>query len=148
MVLPNNSLKPTEANMVSSRIIRNYFRFMIRNLGFVFIGCILFLLKRHYSGPLEDIIHSYGGNFFVSFALYFVFLNPFLQVKLRVKKVLAALLTLALVESFEAFNGFGYMINTYDPVDYIANALGVVFAIGLDVILSRKSKPAMKTKAS
>ena len=121
---------------------------MFRNLGFVLIGTILFLFKRHYSGPLEDIIHSYAGNFFVSFALYFVFLNPFVQVKLRAKKVLAAMLTLAVVESFEAFNGFGYMINTFDPVDYIANAFGVGFALGLDVILSRKSKLAMKTKSS
>lgn len=132
----------------NSKIIRIDFRTLIRNLVFFFIGAVLFMLKRRYSGPLEDIIHYYAGNFFVSFALYFVFINPLVQVQLRAKRVLTALLTLAVVESFEAFNGFGYMVNTYDPVDYIANALGVGFALGLDNMLSRKSKQALNTKSS
>lgn len=134
-----------EAN---SKTIRIDFRTLIRNLVFVFIGCILFLLRRHYSGPLADIIHSYAGNFFVSFALYFVFINPFIQVQLRAKKVLTALLTLAVVESFEAFNGFGVMANTYDPVDFIANAVGVGFALGLDTILNLKSSRSLRAKSS
>ena len=132
----------------NSKIVRIDFRTLIRNLIFVFIGVILFLLKRHYSGPLENIIHSYGGNFIVSFALYFVFINPLVQVQLKAKRVLAALLTLAVVESFEAFNGFGYMENTYDPIDYVANALGVSFALGLDALLNRKSTLALNTKSS
>ena len=134
-----------EANLKTLRI---YFRTLIRNLVFVFIGCILFLLRRHYSGPLADIIHSYAGNFFVSFALYFVFINPLVQFQLKAKRVLAAFLTLAVVESFEAFNGFGYMLNTYDPIDYIANALGVGFAFGLDTLLNRKSTLALNSKSS
>ena len=132
----------------NSKIKRIDISTLIRNLVFVFIGGVLFLLRRHYSGPLEDIIHSYSGNFFVSFALYFVFINPLVQVQLRAKRVLAALLTLAVVESFEAFNGFGFMANTYDPVDFIANALGVGFAFGLDAMLSRKSTLTLKTKSS
>ena len=132
----------------NSKIERSDFRTLIRNLIFVFIGVILFLLRRHYSGPLEIIIHSYGGNFIVSFALYFVFINPLVQFQLKAKRVLAALLTLIVVESFEAFNGFGYMANTYDPIDYIANALGVGFALGLDTLLNRKSTLALKTKSS
>ena len=132
----------------NSKIVRIDFRTLIRNLIFVFIGVILFLLKRHYSGPLENIIHSYGGNFIVSFALYFVFINPLVQIQLKAKRVLAALLTLAVVESFEAFNGFGYMVNTYDPIDYFANALGVCFALGLDAWLNRKSTLALNTKSS
>ena len=122
-----------------SKIVRIDFRTLIRNLIFFFTGLILFLLKRHYSGPLENIIHSYGGNFFVSFALYFVFINPLAQVQLRASRVLSALLVLVLVESFEAFNGFGFMANTYDPVDFVANAVGVGFALGLDTMLSRES---------
>lgn len=30
---------------------------------------------------------------------------------------------------FEATDGFGFMSNTYDPTDYIANALGVALAV-------------------
>jgi len=124
------------------------FRTLIRNLFFVFLGASLFLLRRHYSGPLEDIVHSYTGNFFVSFALYFVFINPLFQVRLRAKRVLAALLVLAVVESFEALNGFGFMANTYDPVDFIANAFGVGFALGLDTMLTLKSSRDLNAKSS
>jgi len=127
-----------------SQNIRIDFGALIRNLFFVFLGISLFLFRKHYSGPLEDLVHSYAGNFFVSFALYFVFINPLVQVQFKAKRVIAALLTLAVVESFEAFNGFGFMANTYDPVDFIANAAGVGFALGLDTILSRKSSKDLK----
>jgi hypothetical protein len=132
----------------NSQNIRFDFSTMIRNLFFVLLGAGLFLLRRHYSGPLEDLIHSYAGNIFVSFALYFVFINPLVQVQLRAKRILAALLVLALVESFEAFNGFGFMANTYDPVDFIANAVGVGFALWFDTMLSRENSRDSKAKSS
>jgi hypothetical protein len=131
----------------NSQNIRFDFKTLIRNLFFVFLGAGLFLLRRHYSGPLEDIVHSYAGNFFVSFALYFVFINPLVQVQLRAKRILAALLTLAVVESFEAFNGFGFMVNTYDPVDFIANAFGAGLALGLDTMLTMKGSRDLKAKS-
>jgi len=116
------------------------FNTIFRNLFFIFLGAGLLFMKRQYSGPLEDLVYSYGGNIVVSFALYFVFINPFVQIQLRARRVLVALMTLALVESFEAFNGFGIMANTYDPIDFIANAFGVGFALGLDTLLSRDGK--------
>ena len=124
------------------------FSTIIRNMFFVFMGAGLFLLKRYYSGPLEDLVHSYAGNIFVSFALYFVFINPFVHAPLKAKRVITALLVLAIVESFEAFNGFGFMANTYDPVDFIANAAGVGFALGLDTMLHRKSTRDLKARSS
>ena len=39
---------------------------------------------------------------------------------------------MALVELFEAFDGFGVMTNTYDPFDFVANALGVGLALVVD----------------
>ena len=120
---------------------------IIRNLFFVFLGGVLFLLRRHYSGILEDIVHAYAGNIFISFALYFVFINPLVKVHLRGKRIIVALLVLALVEAFEAFNGFGFMANTYDPVDFIANAVGVGFALGLDTPLNRVSSRELKAKS-
>jgi hypothetical protein len=38
---------------------------------------------------------------------------------------------------FEATNGFGVMVNVYDPFDFIANAVGVGLALAVDMIASR-----------
>lgn len=96
----------------------------------------LFLLKQRYAGPFQPLIYSYAGNFLVSFALYFNFL--FLQIPPRFRRTAAALLTLVCVESFELFDGFGLMANIYDPLDLLANAIGVGCACGCDYTLSRK----------
>ncbi|MCC6396896.1 MAG: hypothetical protein IT282_07740 [Bacteroidetes bacterium] len=39
------------------------------------------------------------------------------------------------MESFEVFNGYGIMANTYDEYDLLANAVGVGCALALDVAL-------------
>lgn len=48
------------------------------------------------------------------------------------------MLALTCVESFEAFDGFGLMANTYDPIDLLANAIGVGCALGLDTTMSHE----------
>jgi hypothetical protein len=108
----------------------------VRNLCFILFAIGLFMLKRHYSGPLYTLIQSYAGNICVSFALYFNFLN--LYVPHRLNRLLATSLALVCVESFELFNGFGLMANTYDHFDLLANAIGVGCAYGLDKILSHE----------
>lgn len=108
----------------------------IRNLILIFIATGLFLLKRQYSGPLEELIHSYAGNTSVSFALYFMFLNLCLRLP-QSGRLISAVLSLVCVESFEICNGFGIMTNTYDSFDLLAKIIGVCCALGLDRILSR-----------
>ena len=111
-------------------------RSVVRNLRFVVLAVVLFLLKRQYSGPSRELIHSYAGNVTVSFALYFVFLK-LCMMSPRFGRLIAAAVVLACVESFEVFNGFGFMANTYDPFDLLANAIGVGCALGLDTILRK-----------
>lgn len=107
-----------------------------RNLVCVFIATGLFLLKGSYSGPLHELVHAYGGNVSVSFALFFVFRN--LSLPERMGRVLPAVIVLVVVELFEIMDGFGYMVNTYDPYDLIANAVGVVLGFWLDIALTGK----------
>jgi hypothetical protein len=108
-----------------------------RNVVLVLLGVAIFLLKRQYAGPLQDVVHAYAGNLSVSFALYFNFVN--IRPRARAGRLLAASLAFASVQLFEAFNGFGVMANTYDPMDFIANAVGIVVALGLDTVLSAKT---------
>jgi hypothetical protein len=49
----------------------------------------------------------------------------------------AAALALLATELFEATNGFGFMSNTYDPGDYLANAAGVALAAIVNVAVHR-----------
>ena len=104
----------------------------IRSVLFVLLGVVVFLFKRRYVGPLEEIVHAYAGNLSISFALYFLFTN--VQVPSRIKRYVAALLALAAVELFEAFNGFGVMTNTYDPIDFLVNAVGIALAFSIHTL--------------
>ena len=103
-----------------------------RNVFFALLGVAGLVLKGHYSGPYQQAVHSYGGNIAASFAVYYVVTHlPFPS---RLRKVLTAGLALAVVELFEALNGFGVMTNVYDPVDFAANAVGVALALAVDIV--------------
>ena len=105
-----------------------------RNVFFALLGATGLVLKRRYSGPYQEAVHSYGGNISASFAVYFVVTQlPFHS---RFKKLLAAGLALAVVELFEALNGFGLMTNVYDQTDFAANAVGIALALAVDTVAS------------
>ena len=100
------------------------------DLLLVLLGVLGLLAKRHIASGL---VHSYGGNFAASFATVFLLKLP--SVPKRFRSAAAAVLALVAVELFEATNGFGVMTNTFDPADYLANAVGVAFAVLVDGVL-------------
>ncbi len=104
-----------------------------RNVSFVFLGVAALVLKSRYSGPFVEIIHSYSGNVSASFAVYFVV--RILTTGWRHGRFVTAGIALLIVELFEVTNGFGVMTNVYDPVDLVANAMGVALALVLDTLL-------------
>jgi len=110
----------------------------VRNVLYVLVGAAALVLKKNYAGPGEQLVHNYGGNIAASFAIYFVFLQ--LPIPTVLKKPFAAGLALAVVELFEAFDGFGVMTNTYDPFDFLANALGVGLALVVDTTLRFRTR--------
>jgi hypothetical protein len=106
-----------------------------RNVVCVLLGVIGLVLKSHYNGPLTDIFQSYFGNVSISFATYFLVLQP--AGRLGVGKLPAAVVALLLGEAFEMFDGFGIMTNVYDPFDFLANAAGVGLAFASDITMDR-----------
>ncbi len=107
-----------------------------RDLLFIFVGVAGLLAKGHYSGPAAGLVHSYLGNFSVSFAVYFnARLAPWPWPR---EMLLSAGAALAAVEAFELTNGFGVMSNTYDPFDLIANAAGIALALAVDAVTARR----------
>lgn len=101
-----------------------------RSISFVLLGVAALVLKRYYSGPLVETILSYGGNISASFAVYFMV--RILTSGWTQGTLVTAGIALPIVELFEATDGFGVMTNVYDPVDFVANAVGVGLALGLD----------------
>ena len=105
----------------------------IRSVFFVLLGTAGLVLKGHYSGPCREAVHSYGGNIAASFAVYYIV--TILPSPPRFGKLLTAGLALAVVELFEALNGFGVMTNVYDPFDFAANAVGIALALAVDIVI-------------
>lgn len=105
----------------------------VRNVSFVLLGVAALALKRHYSGPFVEIVHSYCGNISASFAAYFVV--RILTSSWRYGRLVTAGIALLVVELFEATNGFGVMTNVYDPVDFVANVVGVGLALAIDTLV-------------
>ncbi len=101
-----------------------------RNVLFVLAAMVVFLLKHHTHGPLSGIFHDYGGNFVVSFAVYFIVAIGLLR--LGTGGLIIALSALLVVELFEITDGFGVMSNVYDPLDLLANAAGIGLALAVD----------------
>ena len=108
---------------------------LIRYISFDLLGVLGLVLKSTYQGPYYELVHSYAGNVTASFAVYFVVCIGSMQFKL--KRLFIALIALLVVELFEATNGFGVMSNAYDPFDFLSNAIGVVLAIGADILSAR-----------
>ncbi|MFB3777340.1 MAG: hypothetical protein ACE141_07000 [Bryobacteraceae bacterium] len=79
-----------------------------------------------------ELVHGYGGNVVASLAVYFILATPLSRLKFG--RALRAALALGVVELFEDSDGFKVMSNTYDPVDYLANGVGIVLALLLDAV--------------
>jgi 4-amino-4-deoxy-L-arabinose transferase-like glycosyltransferase len=107
----------------------------IRNVAFAVLGTGVLVLKAGYQGPFGDVVDAYAGNVAVSFALYFAAVNA--TARYRRPRLIAAALTLLAVTLFEVTDGFGVMDNVHDPVDLIADAVGVGLAVVVDVVTAR-----------
>ncbi|MEZ5126604.1 MAG: hypothetical protein R2826_10235 [Thermoleophilia bacterium] len=105
---------------------------IVRNVALAVLGALLLLLESMYRGSFEDVVHSWVGNFVVSFAIYFAILNT--TMRWSRPRLYAAGLALLAVEAFEATNGFGILANVYDPADFLVNAIGVGVAVLVDVL--------------
>jgi hypothetical protein len=115
----------------------------VRSVFFVFIGIVILLLKRHYSGPFAEAVNAYVGNVSVSFAVYFIV--GIAARERHLGKLLTAGVALLVVELFEATNGFGVMSNVYDQMDFIANVVGVGLALAVDTVADKSTSTNRKS---
>lgn len=107
-------------------------------VAFILAGVAALVLKSRYHGPAEEFFHSYGGNFVVSFAVYFLATLP--PPALKLGKIAPALAALLATEFFELTDGFGFMSNTYDPYDLLANPAGILLALAVSSLVWREKK--------
>jgi len=100
----------------------------------ILIGTIALLSKSWFRASIGDLAHAYLGNLAASFAVYFLVANAAPR---RLHRIWTAVVALAVVEVFELTNGFGVMTNVYDPIDYLANCLGIALAYCVDLVSTR-----------
>ena len=117
---------------------RNEASYIVRNTIFALIGAILLVLKSQYTGPYSEVVLSYSGNICASFAVYFIVRLS--NRRIRINRFLNAVMALLIVQIFEITNGFGVMLNVYDPLDLIANTIGIAAAILVDIVASNISR--------
>jgi hypothetical protein len=106
----------------------------IRNVVFALLGAAVLVLKGQWGGRGEDVVHAYAGNAGVSFALSFAVLNA--TTSLRRPRSAAAAVVFAAVTAFETTGGFGILENVYDPLDILADAVGIALAVLADIASS------------
>jgi hypothetical protein len=102
----------------------------IKRILLILLGVLGLVLKKHYDGPYLEFVDSYLGNVSVSFAVYF--LVGIITINWKLNKLITAVISLTIVELFELTNGFGIMTNIFDPIDLIANLIGICLALALD----------------
>jgi hypothetical protein len=96
------------------------------------VGVLGLLIKRWAADYISEFTFSYLGNLSASFSVYFI---VSIGAEGRINRLLRALTALIAVEAFELTDGFGIMSNVYDPLDLVANLVGIVAALGLDHVL-------------
>lgn len=113
----------------------------------VLLGVLGLVLKSDLARLGGPLVHDHGGNVAASFAAFFVLKIPFAGVRARL--AVAAALALCAAELFEVTDGFGFMSNIQDPGDYLANAIGVGLALGVEGIarLVRRLRAGADTKS-
>jgi hypothetical protein len=97
------------------------------------LGGLALVMKNQLARFGGVLVRDYGGNAAASFAAFFVLKLP--PVRSRFRLAAAAAFTLLATELFEFTDGFGFMSNIYDPGDYLANAIGVALALGVEGIM-------------
>jgi hypothetical protein len=107
----------------------------LRTVAMALLGAAALVFKRRYTGPGAQFVSNYAGNIGVSFALYFAASST--THAWAHSRLSAAALTLTAVTLFEITNGFGVMVNVYDPWDLAANAAGVGLAAVVDLATTR-----------
>lgn len=104
---------------------------------FVLLGVAGLLAKSWLSSDVPEFVFSYTGNLAVSFSIYFIVR---LATEGRLHKLLSAAVAMFIVGAFEITDGFGVMANVYDPIDLLADALGIMIAVSVDVITDRENR--------
>lgn len=103
----------------------------------VLLGVGSLLLKYHFNSVFPLLAQTHLGNVSASFAVFFILAASAPPTLPRPATAIIAAIALAVVQAFELTNGFGIMTNVYDPVDLVANTIGVALAFGADSLLAQ-----------
>ena len=102
----------------------------------VFVGLLHIIIGPKYNGPFPVFASSFLIDILLPFSLYYLFtVNKKLD-----KKILVAIVVFMIGFSIETLQYFNIHIfgSTFDPIDYLMYALGVIPALILDYLAVAK----------
>jgi hypothetical protein len=104
----------------------------------VFVAALHFLVGPAYQGPFRDFVNGYLIDLLLPFAMFLVMgLVDLPFVRLPITRGLSVFGVGALAETLQYF-GLPIFGRTFDPIDYLMFALGVLAAAGFEAtVLSR-----------
>lgn len=110
------------------------------------IGVAGLLFCGQYAGPGAGFLHSHGANVTFSFGAYFIL--SLCRLPLIERKPINAAYTFLGVSVQEVAQGLELYPGIFDPLDFLANAVGVCCAWVADVWVLREFPPQTPTGAS
>jgi hypothetical protein len=103
-------------------------------------GVVGLLLSRHAIGPFTDLAHRHGANLSFSFAAFFL-LRMF-PLPGNTHSWATALYTLAALSAQELAQRLGLHPGTFDPRDFLFDAIGVLVAWAVHQVATSRSRQA------
>ena len=107
-----------------------------RNVILILVVLSGLLLVRFYTGPMEIFVHSHGANITFSFGAYFIL--KFIKLPLNNHRIVNGAYTFLGVSAQEIAQAFGQYPGVFDPLDFLANASGILIAMIMDTFLEAK----------
>ena len=98
------------------------------------------IASKAYSGPFKDIIQGQGWDFAAAMGLYHVLSIPESLLFPIKNKIVKAASVFGMLSVLEIGQYFGIYPGTFDPKDFIAYAVGVLVALGIDKIIDSQLK--------
>ena len=114
----------------------------VRNLVLIGISVVAILFVSLYSGTFSHFVQSYGANVSFGFGMYF--LLQFFKIPGIERIPTNAVYTLVFTGAQELAQFVGLNPGVFDPWDFLANAVGIGFAVVVDYLVQPKGKKIAK----
>jgi hypothetical protein len=114
----------------------------IRNIALLAISVVGILLVSFYSGTFSAFVQAYGANVFFGLGMYF--LLQLFKIPDIDRMSTNAVYALVFTGAQEMAQFIGLNPGVFDPLDFLANGVGILLAMAIDYLIQFKRRGAPK----